>query len=301
VLIGVLDVGSNSAHLQVVRARRRKRIVCVYRLKAPTLLAEEVTADGALTADGVDRIVEAVVSAVEASRRHRLADLIPLATATIRDATNNAEIRRRVREATGVELRSLSGEDEARVTYDAVRRYLPAAPGRLLVLDIGGMTTELAAGTAAEPETAVTLPLGAGLLTRRFLPEHPARRRDVERVRRHVRNTLRPVAAQIRRGPRPDLVVGTSKTIKQLACLTGDPDRLERRALRRWVPRLAEMTPAQRATLPGVAPARARQLLAGALIAEALMQTLGLRSLSVCPWALREGLLLRRYRELRDA
>jgi exopolyphosphatase/guanosine-5'-triphosphate,3'-diphosphate pyrophosphatase len=298
VLLAVLDVGSNSAHLQIVRARPHKPPLPVYRLKAPTLLAEEVTADGALSGDGVARVVAAVEQTVEAFRRHKATDLIPLATATIRDATNNAEIRRRVREATGVELRSLSGEDEARVTFEAVRRWHAATAG-LWLLDIGGMSMEIAAGGGPRPDLAVSLPLGAGQLTRGFLPEHPAGRDALERLRRHVRGAVRPVARELARARRPDRVVGTSKTFKQLAGLTGDPGRLELRALRRWVPRLAAMTPRERAKLPGVAAARSRQLLAGAVTAVTVMEALDLRSLDVCPWALREGLLLRRYAELR--
>ncbi|MFB9444192.1 Ppx/GppA family phosphatase [Dactylosporangium vinaceum] len=297
-LLAVLDVGSNSAHLQIVQARHRKPPLPVYRLKAPTLLAEEVTADGALTPAGVERVVRAVACTVEAYRRHRADDLIPLATATIRDATNSAEIYRRVREATGVQLRSLSGEDEARVTFAAVRRW-HAPSARLWLLDIGGMSMEIAAGAGDPPDLAVSLPLGAGRLTRRYLPEHPAGRGDVERLRRHVRGVLKPVARELARTPRPDLVVGTSKTFKQLAELTGAGDRLERRALRRWVPRLAAMSARERAELPGVAAARARQILAGAVTAVTAMEALDLRALDVCPWALREGLLLRRYHELR--
>lgn len=304
-LLAVLDVGSNSAHLQIVEAHDSAPPRPVFRLKAPTLLAESVTADGALSAAGVDRVVSAVASTVEAFRRHPVADLIPLATATIRDATNNAEIRRRVREATGVELRSLSGEDEACVTYLAVRRWLSqssAGPaGRLLLLDIGGMSMEVAAGDAGTPDVAVSLPLGAGLLTRRFLPQHPADRDAVQAVRRHVRAAARPVAARLRTLPRPARVIGTSKTFKQLVRVTGEDGehgRLTRRSLRRWIPRLAAMSVQQRAELPGVAPDRARQLLAGAVTAATVMETLGVRALDVCPWALREGLLLRRFTEL---
>ncbi|WP_433040382.1 Ppx/GppA phosphatase family protein [Dactylosporangium sp. CS-033363] len=297
-LLAVLDVGSNSAHLQIVQARKGRPPLLVYRLKAPTLLAEEVTPEGALSPGGVDKVVEAVAATVEAFRAHEATDLIPLATATIRDATNNAEIRRRVREATGVELRSLSGEDEARVTFEAVRR-LHAATDGLWLLDIGGMSMEIAAGTGPEPDVAVSLPAGAGLLTRRYLPEHPAGRDAVERLRRHVRALVKPVARELLGGPHPQRVVGTSKTFKQLARLTGDGERLERRALRRWVPKLAAMDPRERAQLPGVAAARARQLLAGAVTAVTVMEALGVRSLDVCPWALREGLLLRRYAELR--
>lgn len=362
-LLAVLDVGSNSAHLQIVEAHETRPPRPVYRLKAPTLLAESVTPDGALTADGVERVISAVASTIEASRRHPVADLIPLATATIRDATNNAEIRRRVHEATGVELRSLSGEDEARVTYLAVRRWLtrsdsaaaddslspppsPSQPaggvsgvvagscgslvgsvggvsgvvegscgssvgsvggasggsmraaGSMLLLDIGGMSMEVAGGHGETPEFAVSLPLGAGLLTRRFLPHHPADRDAVEVVRRHVRAAVRPVADRLAGLPRAEQVIGTSKTFKQLIRLTGDRDRLTQRSLRHWVPRLAAMTAQQRAKLPGVAASRARQILAGAITAATVMEILDVPALDVCPWALREGLLLRRFTEL---
>src|SRR4051812_16653381 len=226
--LAVLDVGSNSAHLQIVDARRSNPPRHVYRLKAQTLLAEAITEDGALTPDGVDRVVSAVASTVEASREHAVADLIPLATATIRDATNNADIRRRVREATGVELRSLTGEDEARVTFLAVRRWLGHAGSQLLLLDIGGMSMEIAAGRGGHPDVAVTLPLGAGQLTRRFLPAHPAPAAAVETVEEHVRATVRPVLERLAGQPGADRVVGTSKTFKQLVRVTGDERRLTR-------------------------------------------------------------------------
>ena len=100
--LAVLDVGSNAAHLHVVDARPGGPPQSVFRLKAPTLLADSVDDDGALSDDAVlDRLVSAVTETVDASRRHAVTDLIPLATATIRDATNVEEIRDRVRRAAG--------------------------------------------------------------------------------------------------------------------------------------------------------------------------------------------------------
>ena len=180
--LAVLDVGSNAAHLHVVDARPGGPPQSVFRLKAPTLLADSVDDDGALSDDAVDRLVCAVTETVDASRRHAVTDLIPLATATIRDATNVEEIRDRVREAAGIELRSLSGEDEARVTFLAVQRWLGPAAGPVLLLDIGGATTEIAAGSGELPDIAVSLPLGAARITRTMLPCHPARTRDVAAV-----------------------------------------------------------------------------------------------------------------------
>ncbi|MFC5003126.1 Ppx/GppA phosphatase family protein [Dactylosporangium cerinum] len=301
--LAVLDVGSNAAHLHVVDARPGGPPQSVFRLKAPTLLADSVDDDGALSDDAVDRLVSAVTETVDASRRHAVTDLIPLATATIRDATNVEEIRHRVREAAGIELHSLSGEDEARVTFLAVRRWLgpSAGPGLLpsagpvLLLDIGGATAEIAAGTGELPDVAVSLPLGAARITRTMLPCHPARTRDVAAVHRHVLRSVRPHAALVDGAARP---IATSKTFKQLARVAGADGRLPLAGLREWIPRLAAMRPEERATLPGVAASRSRQLLAGAVIAAAMMEALDLTHVDVCPWALREGLLLRRITEL---
>ncbi|MEV0132831.1 hypothetical protein AB0H83_30760 [Dactylosporangium sp. NPDC050688] len=333
--LAVLDVGSNAAHLHVVDARPGGPPRSVFRLKAPTLLADSVDDDGALSDDAVDRLVSAVTETVDASRRHAVIDLIPLATATIRDATNVEEIRARVRKAAGIELRSLSGEDEARVTFLAVRRWLGRAAGPVMLLDIGGATTEIAAGAGETPGVAVSLPLGAARLTRTMLPCHPATARDVAAVHRHVLRTVRPHVARLRAafgaeaasgpgacaaaGPGAGVGAGpasgagaaptrradgggcriaTSKTFKQLSRVAGADGRLTLDGLHDWIPRLAAMRPEQRAALPGVAASRSRQILAGAIVAAATMEALDITDVDVCPWALREGLLLRRITEL---
>lgn len=297
--LAVLDVGSNAAHLHVVDARPDGPPRSVFRLKAPTLLADSVGKDGALSDDAVDRLVSAVTQTVDASRRHAVTDLIPLATATIRDATNVEAIRDRVRQAAGIELHSLSGEDEARVTFLAVRSWLGTPTGPVLLLDIGGATTEIAAGAGELPDFAVSLPLGAARVTRTMLPCHPARRRDVDAVHRHVLRSVRPYASLIPPvdGPASRLVA-TSKTFKQLARVAGADGRLTLDGLHTWIPRLTTMRPEERAALPGVAASRSRQLLAGAVIAAATMEALSIDHVDVCPWALREGLLLRRITEL---
>jgi Exopolyphosphatase len=116
----------------------------------------------------------------------------------------------------------------------------------------------------------------------------------------------RTVGEFARFGP-PDHVVATSKTFKQLARIAGAPGSgeglyaqrlLSRASLEAWVPKLAGMTVEQRRELPGVSPSRAAQLLAGALVAEAAMDLLGVGAVEICPWALREGVILRRLDHL---
>jgi exopolyphosphatase / guanosine-5'-triphosphate,3'-diphosphate pyrophosphatase len=303
--LGVLDVGSNSAHLKIVDLRRGEPPEPVRSVKHPTLLADAITADGHIRAAAVERLVTAVGATARAAEAERLDELIAFATSTVRDAANREAILARVADETGIRLGYLSGRDEARLTFLAVRDWYGWSAGPLLLLDIGGGSTEIAYGAGEEPCVALSLPLGAGRLTRAYLPGDPPCPRDVRLLRRVVYERLGVVAARIGALPPARRVVATSKTFKQLARLTGAPGAaagpyahrvLHRDLLREHLPVLAAYDARHRARLPGVAKNRARQILAGAIIAEALMTTLGLEQAEVCPWALREGITSRRMR-----
>ena len=187
--LGVLDVGSNTVHLLVVDAHRGAHPWPAHSEKTVLRLAEQIGPDGALARDGADALVEAVAAARQGGRGHEADDLLAFATSAVRDATNSTEVLARVRDETGVDLQVLSGEDEARLTFLAVRRWFGWSAGRLLVLDIGGGSLEIAAGIDEEPEVALSLPLGAGRLTRERLARRPADRAG--RGRRRCASTSR--------------------------------------------------------------------------------------------------------------
>jgi exopolyphosphatase/guanosine-5'-triphosphate,3'-diphosphate pyrophosphatase len=301
--LGVLDVGSNSVHLLVVDAHPGAHPDPVRSHKSELQLAELLQADGSLGPAGTDVLVEAVASARVEAEQEGVEDLVAFATSAVRDATDSVEVLARVREETSVDLQVLAGEDEARLTFLAVRRWFGWSAGRLLCLDIGGGSLELATGRDEEPDVAVSLPLGAGRLTRQQLPGDPPRRREIVALREHVGAVLaEAVPALTGVGP-PDRAVATSKTFRSLARLNGAaayaegprvPRSLSRSGLERLIDLLAGMRAADRARLPGVSPSRAHQLLAGAVVAHEAFEAFGLDSVDVCPWALREGVILRR-------
>ncbi|MCX2969835.1 MULTISPECIES: Ppx/GppA phosphatase family protein [Streptomyces] len=308
--LGVLDVGSNTVHLLVVDAHGGARPLPAFSHKADLRLAELLDADGAITGDGVDRLVATVREALEVAEDNGVEDLLPFATSAVREAPNGAAVLARVAAETGVTLQVLSGADEARLTFLAARRWFGWSAGRLLVFDIGGGSLEIACGDDEAPDAAVSLPLGAGRLTGRHLPGDPPDPRDVRALRREVRTGIARVVGTFSRLGPPDHAVATSKTFKQLARLCGAARsgeglyvqrELPLDALREWVPELAALPTGQRAELPGVSAGRAPQLVAGALVAEAAMDLFGVRALEICPWALREGVILRRLDHLRSA
>jgi exopolyphosphatase/guanosine-5'-triphosphate,3'-diphosphate pyrophosphatase len=301
VKIGVLDIGSNSAQLQVVEASPGAPPLPTHAVKHATLLGEAIQPDGSITAEGVDRVIEAVHGAAAAARSLQVDQLFAFATSAVRDASNGTEIADRLARETGIRPRFLTGEEEARLTYLAVRRWYGWSAGRLLVLDIGGGSMEIALGRDARPEFAVSLPLGAGRLTRAFLHDDPPKREQVRELRHHARATLREVSDRLRWEGDPKRVIASSKTFKQLARLAGAPPQrtgpFVRRTLHRddvgtWARRLVRLPSRQRAQLRGVSESRAKQLVAGAIVANAAMTALDIERLDVSPWALREGVIL---------
>ncbi|MEU5364683.1 Ppx/GppA phosphatase family protein [Streptomyces sp. NPDC005925] len=308
--LGVLDVGSNTVHLLVVDAHPGARPLPAHSHKADLRLAQLLDADGAIGTEGVDRLVTVVQDALRAAEDKGVEDLLPFATSAVRDARNADDVLARVRAETGVELTVLSGAEEARLTFLAARRWFGWSAGRLLVLDIGGGSLEIAYGMDEQPDAAVSLPLGAGRLTAGRLPGDPPDAQDVRALRRHVRTEIARTVGEIARFGAPDHVVATSKTFKQLARIAGAARsadglyvqrELKRQSVEAWVPRLAGMTTAERAELPGVSEGRAGQLLAGALVAEGAMDLFGVETVEICPWALREGVILRRLDHMAGA
>ncbi|MBQ1049962.1 Ppx/GppA family phosphatase [Micromonospora sp. C51] len=309
--LGVLDVGSNTVHLLVVDAHRGAHPWPAHSEKSVLRLAEQIGPDGALREAGADALVKAVEAARTSAAGLEVDDLIAFATSAVRDATNAADVLTRVRDSTGVRLEVLSGADEARMTFLAVRRWFGWSAGRLLVLDIGGGSLEIAAGIDEDPDVAVSLPLGAGRLTRDRLgvdPEStvPPGPETVEDLRQYVDAHLDPVVERMTEvgWERP---VATSKTFRTLARLAGAAPsgaglwarrRLTRSGLRQVLGFIRHIPPAQLVELEGVSAGRAHQLLAGAVVAESVMRRLGVDSLDVCPWALREGLILSRMDRL---
>ncbi|SCZ12504.1 exopolyphosphatase / guanosine-5'-triphosphate,3'-diphosphate pyrophosphatase [Streptomyces sp. 136MFCol5.1] len=308
--LGVLDVGSNTVHLLVVDAHPGARPLPAHSHKAELRLAELLDADGAIGPAGVDRLVTTVADALQAAEDKGCEDVLPFATSAVREASNADQVLARVREETGVDLAVLTGEEEARLTFLAARRWFGWSAGKLLVLDIGGGSLEIGFGIDEEPDTAVSLPLGAGRLTSGWLPGDPPDPAEVKALRRHVRAQIARTVGEFSRSGRPDHVVATSKTFRQLARIAGAARSAEglyvqrtltRKALEEWVPKLAGMTADQRGRLPGVSEGRAAQLLAGALVAEGAMDLFGVEELEICPWALREGVILRRLDHLPTA
>jgi exopolyphosphatase/guanosine-5'-triphosphate,3'-diphosphate pyrophosphatase len=301
--LGVLDVGSNTVHLLVVDAHRGGQPTPQLSRKSVLRLAEHIDKRGDLALEGADALVGAALGARRQARELECDELLAFATSAVRDARNSAEVLARVAEDAGVDLEVLTGEDEATLTFLAVRRWFGWSAGRLLCLDIGGGSLELGVGDHEVPEVALSIPLGAGRLTREWLDGDPPSKQSVEQLRGYVADQLAAPSRKLLADSRPDRVVASSKTFRTLARLAGAapskdgqraPRSLHMNGLRQVIGFISRMAAADLAELDGVSAARAHQTLAGAVVAEQAMLALGVTQLDLCPWALREGVILRR-------
>jgi exopolyphosphatase/guanosine-5'-triphosphate,3'-diphosphate pyrophosphatase len=219
--------------------------------------------------------------------------MLAFCTSAIREAANGDAVLARVQAETNVTLQELTGPQEAAMTLVAVRRWYGWGVGTILDLDIGGGSFEMAIGHDEQPDVAASVPLGAGRLTRDWLPSDPPSAGSVKNLRHYIRETLGPAVKEFDGAGLPDLVAGTSKTFRPYI-----RRELRREDLALWTQRLSAMPASDRANLPGVSLVRAPQLLAGALVAEAAMEMFNVSSMLICPWALREGLILKRFDHL---
>jgi exopolyphosphatase / guanosine-5'-triphosphate,3'-diphosphate pyrophosphatase len=301
--LGVLDVGSNTVHLLVVDAHQGARPLPAFSHKAELRLGDHLNPGNRLSPDCSVQLRDFVAEALRVGEDKGVQELVAFATSAVRDAANGDEVLAKIEADTGVHIRVLPGPDESRLTFLAARRWFGWSSGRLLVLDIGGGSLEIAAGDDEVPSVAISLPLGAGRLNRDWLPTDPPAPDEVRRLRKHVRAEIAATAGTVMRAGGPDHAVATSKTFRQLARIGGAAPSSEGPYVRRFLrhtavtamaERLSRMTAADRAQLPGVSRARAPQLAAGAIVADAAMDLFELEALEICPWALREGVILRR-------
>jgi len=304
--LGVLDIGSNTGHLLVVDAHGGAAPLPAFSYKEPLRLAEHLDDSGAVTQHGVDALTEFTAAAVRVAEDKGCEDMLAFATSAVRDAVNSDAVLDHVAERAGVRIEVLPGDDEARLTFLAVRRWFGWSAGRLAVFDIGGGSLEIAAGSDEAPDVAWSLPLGAARLARERLSDKPDES-ELRKLRKRIRAEIARDAGHLLRSGEPDRAVATSKTFRSLARICGAAPSgagplvrrtLAQEDLQRWIPKLLGMSLTEIADLPGVSQGRAHQILPGALVAEACMDIFDLEALEICPWALREGLILERLDHL---
>lgn len=267
--------------------------------KVELRLTQYLNKSGSISLEGINLLHDAIADAVAHAHENNTDEILAFATSAIREANNGTQIIADINTRHQIDLQILTGDEEARMTFLAVRRWFGWSAGKLLVLDIGGGSLEIASGIDENPEATLSLPLGAARLTRGFLSGDPHSAKEVKLLINHVTENLKTNLPAILRSHDANHFVATSKTFRTLARLSGywfneNPKYLEITNLKAMTTKLAEMPNKMRSELPGVSASRAQQIVAGAIVAHSVMQVLEIDRVEICPWALREGIVLRR-------
>lgn len=296
--LGVLDVGSNTVHLQIMDAHHGSAPIPYQSFKEEIRLAEFLTDSGDLSSDGVNTLLATLNRLKNQARDIKIDETLAFATSAIREANNSEKVLEAVLDETGIDLQVLSGEDEARFTFLAVRRWVGWSAGDVVLLDIGGGSLEIARGEQENPQYSNSVMLGASRMTRQFLTGDPFTEKSLKKLEKHIEETLRTLKNEVGDTSKCT-AIGTSKTFRTLRRIQenylpelGKDLKLE--GIQKITGKLQSMSHSQRADLPGVSNSRARQIVAGAMVAQKAMESLGIEKLTQCPWALREGIVLQR-------
>ena len=303
--IAAIDIGTNSIHMIVAEARGRDYKV-VDREKDMVQLGLASLDGEPLTEEAIHRGVESVSKMSQIAARWNVDEMVAVATSAVREAPNRREFLRRVKDEAGVNVRVISGEEEADLIFRAVRSAVDFGSSTALVIDIGGGSVEFIVGTASQIYLTASEPLGSLRLAQRFALENRPFALAVERCGEFVASRLSKLRKRIRRLG-VDVCIGTSGTIVTLAglCSEGPSDTagralrtLEREPLAALIPVLTHMNARERTERFSIDDRRSATIVAGAVVLEQIMNHFGIDSLLACPVAIREGIVESRVTDL---
>ena len=297
--LAAIDVGSNSIHMIVCNVRPDLSFEVIDREKDMIRLGAGLQR-GRLPDTNLAAALESLAKFKRLAESHQVDEIVVAATSAVREADNGTDLITQARRRLGLRMRVISGGEEARLIHLAAAYAIGSGSERAVTIDIGGGSTEITLGTAARMETGRSFPLGVIRLAERFAKHDPMARDDEKRLVRYIHRETAGFLAQVRRR-RFQRVIGTSGTIQALGSLavgTRAGQTADRRvvvpaaALSRLRDKLVDLTLEERLSLSGLDPRRADLAPVGAVLLDTLLDRLGADELTLCDFALREGLVL---------
>ncbi len=301
-VVAFMDIGSNSVRLLLVRINPNQTYTVLTEQKEVVRLGETVFVDGRLHPAAIRRTVNACHDFASLARARGATEIIAVATSAAREAKNQAEFLRALKRQAGLDVRVISGKEEARLIYLGTSHVARREEGQALFIDIGGGSTELAVGDQTQYAYLDSLRLGAIRLSSLFHLDGEAAisRKHFERVRDYVRDTAAPSFKRIQRFHIGQFI-GSSGTIENLADILyrvrydrrrEKADTVRRAELAKIIDLLFSLPLEDRRNVPGINPERGDIILGGAAIVDVFMDELDLGEIRPTDRGMRDGLLL---------
>jgi exopolyphosphatase / guanosine-5'-triphosphate,3'-diphosphate pyrophosphatase len=311
--LAAIDIGSNSIKLVVVDAAASDSFAVLTREKEPVRLGHNTLRQGHLSSSAIERASDCLRRFRSIAEARGAEQVLAVATASVREADNSAEFIEEVERQTGVRVEVLSPIEEARLIGLAASKGCVPSGASLINIDIGGGSTEISLVQDGTPKQLVSVKLGAVGLTEQFIASDPVKPKELRALRNEIAAALERPGREVR-AANWQYATGTSGTVlalgqvlrlrllrsadnkSQAAQPAGAEIPLNR--LERLNSRLAEMNISERRGQPGVSAQRSEIIIAGGQILEGAMRALGINVMRTCDWALREGVVIDRLREL---
>ena len=302
--VAIVDIGSNSTRLLVAEVRADGSITELERTSTVTRLGQGVDASGALAPEAMQRVFDTLAGYREAIDRHAATATMAVLTSAVRDATNGPEFSARVRDDFGLDARTLSGDEEAQLSFlGATSSRAPDAPAPVVVIDIGGGSTEFVVGAAGAVAFHVSTQAGSVRHGERHVHSDPPTADELSAAAQDIREVYAAgVPASVRSSVSAGVAVAGTAT--QLAAIDQalepyDPERvhgyrLDRAAVERMLAQLAQLSEADRRDVPGLDPARAPTIVVGAVLMLEAMRAFDLDVVEVSEHDILRGAALRR-------
>src|SRR5262245_40724772 len=313
--IACIDAGSNSIKLVVVDAATSDSCAVLAREKEVVRLGHDTLLQEQLSPTAIERAAECIKRFRSIAEARGAEQIFAVATAAVREARNAAQFIREIQRRAGVSVEILSEIGEERLIGLAAAQGCATDSASILNVDIGGGSTEISLMRDSVAAGLFSVKLGAVGLTERYINSDPPKDKELKELREEVRSAMERPARELK-GLRWQQATGTSGTILaigtalRLRALSQDDrraegarpagDEIEFDKLARFNARVSEMNAGERRTMPGISSQRSEIVMAGGQILEGVMQALKIESLRTCSWALREGVLIDRLREIED-
>jgi exopolyphosphatase/guanosine-5'-triphosphate,3'-diphosphate pyrophosphatase len=300
--IAAIDIGTNSIHMIVVRVRPDLSFEVIDREKEMVRLGAGGLDGRSLTATAMTAALQTLAKFRRLADSHKVDEIVAAATSAIREADNGGDFIADAARRTGIQIRVISGAEEARLIHAAAVYGVHVGGSPAVVIDIGGGSIEVTLGTASHLTNAKSFKLGVIRLTERFVRTDPLSPRDERRLVKYINKEIGGYLDTLaeRRFAR---VIGTSGTILSLGALALSEDRVVRddalrntrvpaKAIRRVRKRLSGADLEARLHMDGLDPRRADIAVAGSVLLDCVLRRLGAEDITLCDLALREGLVL---------
>jgi exopolyphosphatase / guanosine-5'-triphosphate,3'-diphosphate pyrophosphatase len=299
-----IDIGTNTILCVIAQLENCGRFEVLDDLGEITRLGEGVDRTGRISAEGERRSLEILRRYVERCRELGVDEITVAGTSALRDAGNSREVRSRFREELGLEIQVLSGEEEAASSFLAVQRGLALGDQELLVIDIGGGSTEFIWGNKSGIRHARSIDIGSVRLTERFLHSDPVCDDEYRELMQAIDAAIASLLIKGRPLSSALTLVGIAGTFTTLAAVEKKLTRyshsevhgssLSLNEVRRQVKLYKEKSVAERKKIPGLDPKRADVIFAGACLIERIMAGLYAERVIVSDQGVRYGLLYKR-------